>query len=149
MSPLPGLPHTYRPFGARVVALVSAASLTVITVALWLAMPPDVRDDFTVIERAAVIGLLVAMLVGLFGIARTAVRADAKGLHIVNMYRRRDLDWAEVVAVSLSRGAPFAVIDTSDGGTISVLALQSADGDRSQRAVVEIQALADVHSGIG
>jgi hypothetical protein len=78
---------------------------------------------------------------------RSRVTAAPDGLTVVNGYRRRDLDWAQVLGVSLRRGAPWAGLDLSDGTTISVLAIQGSDGARAVTAVRALRALIEERSG--
>ena len=70
---------------------------------------------------------------------RSRVTAAVEGLTVVNGYRRRDLEWSQVIAVNLRRGAPWAGIDLSDGTSISAVAIQASDGDRALQAVRELR----------
>jgi hypothetical protein len=70
---------------------------------------------------------------------RCKVIATAEGLEIVNGYQHRGYDWAEVLAVHLPAGAPFAVLDLADGTSRQALAIQSADGDRARIAVHQLR----------
>jgi len=144
-----GRPRTYRPWGALVVAVVGALSLLATIVVIAVALPPQARASFTVVQHATLGLVLLGALSVLFGIARTRVRADTAGLHVVNGYRRHDLDWAEAVRVSLGRGAPWAVVDTSAGETLQLMAIQRSDGDRAVAAVRELRAVIAAHTPPG
>ena len=126
---------TYRPLGALVVAAVSAGSATTTTTSMTSRLPADVRADFSLAQELTMGIFLGAALVVLFGIARTRVRTDDAGIHVLNGYRTHDLSWPEAVQVSLGRGAPWAVLDTSDGTTVQLMAIQRADGQRARAAV--------------
>lgn len=139
--------RTFRPLGARVVALVAGACLVVMAGALWLAMPSDIRSDFNPLEVVTLLLVLLGILVVLYGIARTRLDVDAAGLHVVNGYRRHDLEWAEAVAIRLGRGAPWAVLDTADGKIVKVMALQAADGPRARSACAWVRERIDEHAG--
>jgi hypothetical protein len=65
---------------------------------------------------------------------------------VVNGYRRRDFEWAQVLAVSLRRGAPWAGLDLSDGTSVSVMAIQGSDGGRAVAAVRALRRLIDERS---
>jgi len=145
VSASPDAATTYRPLGARVVAVAAGASLVAIMAALWAAMAPDVRAQFTVLQTVTLLLFLAGVLVALLGIARTQVRADVTGILIRNGFRQRQLDWSEAVTISLPRGAPWAVIDTADGSVVAVMALQSADGSRARGAVAELRRRIDAH----
>ena len=134
-------PWTYRPLGARLAAgTVSVALLAAVTV-MWLALPGEIRATFTPLQRATLLLVLGCVLAVLYGIFRTAVRADRDGLTVVNLYHRRRFEWAAIVAVSLRRGQPWAVVDVADGTTVPAMAIQGADGERAVRAVRELSAL--------
>jgi hypothetical protein len=72
---------------------------------------------------------------------RCKVTASASGLEIVNGYRSHAFEWAEVLAVHLPTGAPFAILDLADGTSQQALAIQSADGDRARIAVRQLRML--------
>src|SRR4051812_37324035 len=70
------LPTRYRPFGARLAAGAAGVVLTGAVAFLWLMLPGEVQDDFTVFERATLVGFFVAMLVVLFAVYRSSATAD-------------------------------------------------------------------------
>ena len=77
---------------------------------------------------------------------RSRVTATDDTLIVVNGYRRREYAWAQVVSMSLGRGAPWATIDLNDGDTISLLAIQGSDGPRAIAAVRALRALIEERS---
>ena len=142
-------PATYRPLGARVVAAVAGVSLSAIMLVLWVALPADVRASFTWLQTSTLLLFWAAVLVVLYGIARTRVRSDSTGISVLNGYRWHHLTWPQVLAISLPRGAPWAIIDTADGSVVAAMALQAADGDRARQAVVDLRRRIDAHAGRG
>ncbi len=137
----PTLPHTWRPLGVRLAFGFFGGLLVVVCVAGWIAVGPDVRARVNVYQQLTM--LLIAALAGAvaWGLMRCKVTATTVGLEIVNGYRHHAYDWAEVLAVHLPRGAPFAVLDLADGTSRQALAIQSADGDRATVAVRQLRAL--------
>lgn len=135
------LPRTYRPFGARVATTVAGFALLAATVVLWRLFTDDIRASFTVGYRLTVIFMLGLVFSGLYGIYRMAVRADATGLTVVNGYRTHRFEWAELVRISMTTHRPWALLDLADGSAVSVMAIQTADGDRAVRAVRELAVL--------
>lgn len=127
---------------AGVMGLLVVAALAF----FWVALPGSVRDQFTIAQRLTVVVIFAAMLAFLYGIARSAIRADASGLRIVNVYRARRLEWAQVVHVRLQPGDPWAVLDIDDGTTIKAMAIQGSDGRRARRATDDLRRLVDEHS---
>lgn len=135
------LPHSWRPFGARMMGTVAGALLVVMVVAVWFAFTDDIRAKFTALQLGTLMFLgLIAFAVWL-ALMRSRVTATEQGVTVVNGYKRRDFEWPQVIAVNLRRGAPWAGIDLSDGTSISAIAIQGSDGDRAIRAVQELRRL--------
>jgi len=131
----PALPHTWRPLGVRVAGAIAGLLLFALCVGAWIALGADIRGRFTPFQK----GTLVAL--GLLGAAvwlallRSRLTAAVDEVAVVNGFKRRNLEWAQIVAVRLRRGAPWAEMDLSDGTTIAVMAIQGSDGDRATGAV--------------
>lgn len=138
---LPRLPHTWRPFGARIAASVFGVMLLAVLVTGWIELGADIRAEFTLLQRLTLGFFGVLAFLVWFALVRSRVTATGRGVTVVNGYRRRDYEWAQVLGVSLRRGAPWAGLDLSDGTTVSVLAIQGSDGSRAVRAVRELRAL--------
>jgi hypothetical protein len=135
------LPHSWRPYGARLAGTVLGGLLLVLVVAVWIAWGADVRARFTLVQRSTLIGLGLLALVGWFALMRSRVTADDHGVTVVNGYRRRVFEWSQVLAINLRRGAPWAGLDLSDGTSVSLFAIQGSDGQRAVRAVRELREL--------
>jgi hypothetical protein len=135
------LPHTWRPFGARVAGVLLGGMLLLLVVAVWVAWGADVRARFTFFQRSTLVGFGLIAFGCWFALMRSRVTADAHGVTVVNGYRRRVFEWSEVIAVNLRRGAPWAGMDLSDGTSISMVAIQGSDGERAIRAVRELRRL--------
>jgi hypothetical protein len=138
--------HVYRPFGARLVVLVMAVALVGATTFLWLAMPAEVRAQFTWTERITILVFFAAILFGLWGMFRTSVAITDSGLVITNIFKVRSYDWAQVLAISLHRGDPWAVLDLSDGTSVVAMAIQGSDGARTNGVLREIEQQIEKHS---
>jgi hypothetical protein len=135
------LPHTWRPFGARIAGVVLGGMLLALVVGVWIAWGSDVRARFTLFQRSTLVAMGLIGFSVLYALMRSRVSADAHGVTVVNGYRRRAYEWSQVVAVNLRRGAPWAGMDLSDGTSISMLAIQGSDGQRAIRAVRELRRL--------
>jgi hypothetical protein len=137
----PTLPHTWRPLGVRLALGFFGGLLVVVCVAGWYAVGPEVRGRVNAYQQATM--LLIAAMAGAvgWGLMRCRLTATRAGLELVNGYRRHVYDWAEVLAVHLPAGAPFAVLDLADGTSRQALAIQGADGDRAKVAVRELRLL--------
>ncbi|UYM05230.1 PH domain-containing protein [Solicola gregarius] len=137
---------TYRPIGARIIAYVAVGCFAVMFVVIAAALPDEVRASISPPQLVTLLSVFIGALAVLHGIGRTRVRTDNTGLHILNGYRRHDLVWAEVISIELGRDAPWAVIDTTDGEAVSVMAIQAADGTRARAAVRRLRAEIADHS---
>ena len=141
-SDLPlSLPRTYRPLGVRIAIVVLGALLLLVTVVMWLAFPPEIRDEFNDLEIGTVILLGLMFYAGGYALARSRLVAREDGLTVVNGYRTRRFEWNEVLAVTLRAGSPWAVLDLSDGTSVAAMGIQGSDGTRAVAQVREIRRL--------
>ena len=135
------LPMTYRPLGPRIVAFVLVAGLLVVCVMAWFAFPQSTRDAFTLFQRITMALIALMILACVHALTRSRVSAHADKLVVVNGYRRRELAWAQVVAVRLPPGAPWVRLDLTDGSEISAMGIQGSDGARARAAVRDLRRL--------
>ncbi|HEX4190071.1 MAG TPA: PH domain-containing protein [Marmoricola sp.] len=142
------VPHTWRPFGARMMGTVLGVMLVALTATAWIAMGAKDRAQFTGFQLGTLVFLGLIALGVWFALMRSRVTVASGGVVVVNGYRRRDFAWAEIVSVNLRRGAPWAGLDLSDGTSISALAIQSSDGDRAIRAVQDLRRLVAENSQV-
>ena len=142
----PALPHTWRPIGPRVVGIALTIALVAICVGAAIALGPETRAKFTTFQKGTLV--FVALLGGstMYALIRSRAVATDEGLLVVNGYRSRHYTWAEIVAVHLRPGAPWVTLDVADGTTVSVLAIQSSDGDRSRTATRQLRRLVAEHA---
>ena len=143
------LPHTWRPLGPRIAGGVAAGVLVVMALFLWFTFDEETRDAITPFQRGTVIAFGAAMLAALFALVRSRVVAEPERLTVVNGYRRRDFEWAEVLAVRLPPGAPWVTLDLADGNTVPAMGIQSSDGARAKVAVRELRTLVDHPPNLG
>jgi hypothetical protein len=138
---LPSLPHTYRPLGPRIVAVVLVVGLAVVCAMAWIGFDEDVKAKFTVFEKLTMAFIALLILACVHALTRSRVRATRDKLVVVNGYRRRELAWAQVVAVRMPPGAPWARLDLTDGSEISAMGIQGSDGARARAAVRDLRTL--------
>ena len=135
------LPHTWRPFGARIAASVGGACLLAVCLVAWFGFSAEIRAQFTPFQKLTMVGLFGLAFLAWFALVRSRVVAEEDRLVVVNGYRTHVYEWAEVVSISLVMGAPWATLDLSDGTTISALAIQGSDGARARAAVRQLRTL--------
>ncbi len=137
------LPRTWRPLGPRIAAAVAGGTLFFVTALLWVGFDDDTRAAVTPFQRGTVLALFGLGFACLYALIRSKVQAFPDRLVVVNGYRRRTYDWAEIVAVRLNPGAPWATLDLSDGTSTSALGIQGSDGARARTAVRQLRLLLD------
>ena len=132
--------------GVRVAAIAFGVVLVVTVVVVWVALPQDAQDSFTVLQRITVAGMVLGVLAIGHALGRCRIDADTDGLTVVNGYHTHRLAWQQVVGVSLRPGSPWAVLDLSDGPTRSALGIQGSDGARAVRQTRQLRALVEAHA---
>lgn len=142
-SPAADLPRTWRPLGTTIAGIFASATVLAAMVAAWVLLDAEVREHFNWLQRVTMGVLIAASGAVLWGIMRCRVTASVTGLEVVNGYRRYTYEWAQVVAIRLPQGAPWAVLDLTDGTSRPVIGLQSVDGARAYGGVRAIRALVD------
>jgi hypothetical protein len=65
---------------------------------------------------------------------------------VVNLLRTHDLEWAQVLRVGFSGGAPWVVLELTDTEEVAVMAIQRADGDHGRVEAARLAALVAHHS---
>ena len=135
------LPHTWRPFGVRMAGAVLGGGLLVVCALAWLAFDAETQARFSWFQRGTLFffGLLAFTL--WFALVRSRVVAEPSRLVVVNGYRRREFEWAEVIAVHLPPGAPWVTLDLADGTTVAAMGIQGSDGVRAKQAVRQLRSI--------
>jgi hypothetical protein len=139
------LPHSWKPLGVRIAIYGLGGALIVVFAAMWILLGPEIRAMFTTFQRVTIVFLFLLLFACYWGLIRSRITASNDGLKVTNGFVTHDYEWAQVIKISLGRGAPWAHLDLSDGETRMVLAIQGSDGARADRAVNEIRALIKAH----
>ena len=135
------LPHTWRPLGVRLAGAFFGGLLLAVCAVAWFTFDAETRARFTVFQRGTLVFLgMIAFAAG-FALVRSRVVAEADRLVVVNGYRKRTYEWAEVLAIHLPPGAPWAVLDLADGTSAPAMGIQGSDGGRARRAVTQLRSL--------
>jgi len=137
----PALPHTWRPLGVRLAGIVFGTVLVAVCAFAWFAFDEETRAKFTPFQRGTLVFMGLLFFSAGFAMARSRVVAEVDQLVVVNGFRRHAYAWAEVLAIHLPPGAPWAVLDLSDGTSQPAMGIQGSDGGRAQRAVAELRLL--------
>lgn len=135
------LPRTWRPLGVRVAGIVLGTLLLVACAFAWSNFDDETRAQFSLLQRGTLVLFGLLYFAAGHAMARSRVVAERDRLVVVNGYRRHDYEWAEVLAVHLPPGAPWAVLDLADGTSQAAMGIQGSDGGRARRAVRELRGL--------
>lgn len=138
---------TFRPrVGAWVAVAMAVASVVVFgLVAIFAPVPLEATPALHLVNR---IGIALVGVAGAAFLLRYAVlRAvpSPSGLRVVNLFSSRELEWAQIVQVGFSGGAPWAVLELDDTEELSVMAIQRADGDLARSEASRLAALIEHH----
>ncbi len=139
----PALPRRFRPLWARRV-IIPMQVLVVVVFAYGAVVVAGGPDPWAPYDRGSIVVvgfLIVAFLQRLAGVR---VDADDDGVTVVNILRRRRLEWAQVVAVRLPPADPWLILDLSDGTSLAAMGVQGSDGAYARRQAQELAQLVAV-----
>lgn len=127
----------FRPRRGRAVAITAGVIAVVLFTTVGALMPlanwhPPDRIFF------AAIGWALAVLFWRYATIRAIPTRD--GLTVRNLVLTRSLVWPQVVGISFE-GDPWVRLDLDDGDTLSVMAIQRADGDFGRAEAGRLAAL--------
>jgi hypothetical protein len=142
-------PVTFRPRKLRLVAVVASVALGGLTLVGWLGLPASLRVLFSWSQRLTLLGLLSVILVTLWSLAASYVRADEAGLRLRNGLRSHQVAWERVHKILLRRGDPWAIVLIKptdrpfeadlDAEKRQLMGIQAGDGESARLAVGELQ----------
>lgn len=135
----------YAVFSPRRGALVARAC-AVATVAVVGGLAVLAPGDWPLADRVllAVFGLVAAAGLWRFGMVRAVASAD--GLRVINLVHSRELEWAEILRVSLADGSPWVLLELADTEELAVMGIQRADGAFGRAEAARLAALVQHHS---
>jgi hypothetical protein len=122
---------------------VFGGALLVVCAFAWFGFDEETRAKFTPFQRGTLVFLGLLGFAVFYALVRSRVVATADRLVVVNGFRRREYEWPEIIAVHLPPGAPWAVLDLSDGTSAPAMGIQGSDGARAATAVRQLRALID------
>lgn len=127
---------------SRVCCGIAAAVVVFFAVvAVALGGGPDGAAQFRLPDQIAFFLLGVVVACGPLSFTRARVVADTSGIRVRNLIGEKFIPWQVVRAVVLADGTPWASLDLHDDDTISLLAVQTGDGESTVDAVLALRAL--------
>lgn len=137
----------FRPVVGAWVARVMAVACVLVfgAVAVFSPMPIGSDPSVLLLNRIAIALLGVVGALFLWRYARIRAVPSPSGLRVVNLFTTRDLEWAEILRVGYSGGAPWAVLELTDTEELAVMAIQRSDGQRAEQDASRLAALVEHH----
>lgn len=135
----PFVPHRARPIA---LALGAAVLVAMLLLSIF------VRTS-SALDRVGYV--VVGLIIGGFLYRQATVRAvpGDEGLQVRNLFLTRTVEWAEVLTVQFGDN-PWVQLDLSDGTTLSVMAIQRADGiDAARAEATRLATLVELHTDPG
>lgn len=127
-------------------ARVSAVACIVVFTLLALNTPSGGDVGWSTGDRAMTILLGVALAGLLWRFAALKAVPSTTGLRVVNLLRRHELEWANIVNVGFSGGTPWVVLELSDTEQVAVMAIQRSDGAFAAKEAARLAALVSHHT---
>ncbi|RBY89228.1 PH domain-containing protein [Blastococcus sp. TBT05-19] len=110
-------------------------------VALSLPSTTNTVVDYGVVDQVAIAGLGLVLAAGVLFLGRSRVDADADGVRIRNVLVHHALPWTAVRAVRFDRSSYWGALRLENGDEVSLLGLQSFDGESAVTGVEGLRAL--------
>ncbi|WP_304454203.1 PH domain-containing protein [Nocardiopsis sp. YSL2] len=137
VSKKPTLPMTWRPRAMRWVAY----GLALLIVATMGVLSATLPQDWRLQDRVMLFGLGLVIAAVLHLLGRPRLVATRRNVTIVNSIRTHVLAWPEIVDAQMREGEPWPSVDLSDGSTLAVMGIQSADGELARRQLRDFRSL--------
>ncbi|WP_246251057.1 MULTISPECIES: PH domain-containing protein [Actinomadura] len=137
MTDVPALPTVWRPRVTRIVAYATAGIIVLGMIVLAVVVAPQFKlfDRILLVVFGLFVGWILHML------ARCRVQADEAGLTVVNPFRTRRLEWAEVIDVTMGEGEPWPTLDLADGTSFGAMGINGAEKTLAAHQLAELRAL--------
>lgn len=123
------IPRTWRPRKARAAAYGIAFAVLLVVGLVALLLPSAGGTHLREGDRIGVFSIGAGIAWFLIRHGNVRLTATEPGLEVVNLFRRRHLEWTDITGVTLRRGDPWVTLQLRDDTSVSVMGIQSSDGD--------------------
>lgn len=93
------------------------------------------------VNKVSFVAFAVAVTWLLWRLGGVHAVPTASGLTVRNLIYTRRLEWAQIVEVRLGPNDPWVRLDLADGGTLAVMGVQRADGERGMAEARRLRSL--------
>lgn len=143
----------YRSTRLRVLVLVASAALVLLSGLFWVALPANLKAEFTLSQAMTLLGILVFFVGALLIVGSGVVRAEPDGLYFRNGLSRHSYPWSQVSRVVLRPGDAWAQVllvpldrpveEPADLEHRMLMGIQAGNGQYALDAVGELNRRAD------
>jgi hypothetical protein len=135
--------YEYQPRKSRIGAWIGAVVAFGGFTALSFTLGAQTTEGGTVTwaDQAAMIGLGVIGAGIALSFLRLRVRADEKGIEVVNVTSKRYFPWQVVTAINFTDKMTWATVELADDDEMSIMAIQVSDKERAVAAIKHLRAL--------
>ncbi|HEY5787043.1 MAG TPA: PH domain-containing protein [Microlunatus sp.] len=109
-EPVPVQPVAYRSNRLRFFVMVAALGLVGLSFVFWVALPANLKAEFTLSQAVTLLLILGAFVFALLIVGNGVVKADADGLYFRNGLSRHRYAWSRVHRVVMRPGDAWAVV---------------------------------------
>lgn len=136
-------PFEYQPRKSRIGAWIGAVVAFGGFTALSFTLGSQTSEGGTVTwaDQAGMIGLGVIGAAIALSFLRLRVRADEKGVEVVNVTSKRYFPWQVVTAINFTEKMTWATVELADDDEMSIMAIQVSDKERAVAAIKHLRAL--------
>ncbi|MFD6178892.1 MULTISPECIES: PH domain-containing protein [unclassified Isoptericola] len=93
------------------------------------------------VNKASFVAFALAVTWLLWRLGGVHAVPTPEGLRVRNLLRSRTLVWPEIVEVRMGPNDPWVRLDLADGGTLAVMGIQRADGERGMAEARRLRGL--------
>jgi hypothetical protein len=148
-------PVVYRSNRLRLFVLLAALGLVALSFVFWVALPANLKAEFTLSQAVTLLIILGLFVFGLLVVGNSVVRADTDGLYFRNGLSKHRYPWSRVHHVVLRSGDAWAhvlliptdrlVEEKADLEHRMLMGIQTGDGRYATDAVADLNRRARAH----
>lgn len=148
-------PVVYRSNRLRFIVGLSSAALVAFSLLFWVALPANLKADFSLSQAVTLLIILVVFVFCLLVIGSGVVKADADGLYFRNGLSRHRYPWSRVHHVRLRPGDAWAQVllvptdrpleTAADLEHRMLMGIQAGDGAYATDAIDDLNRRARAH----
>jgi len=131
--------RTFRPLWGQVAAWFVWVVAAVGSVVVGLAS--DGPLGAAAVNKVSFVVFALAVTWLLWRLGGVHAVPSEQGLRVRNLIRSRTLSWPQIVEVRMGPNDPWVRLDLADGGTIAVMGIQRADGERGMAEARRLRSL--------